>query len=706
MCLRHATAIAALLAVAALGVGAGAAEMYFAGDQAGEVRIGQIQEGARAWVAVDDPDQNRDSSLREKIWADIVIMDPHTGAHANWDTGGYYGTDVSLAVDTADYLVETDPDSGLFVSSRSFRLGSRENFADRTGNTHTVGPDFIAGNHVFLADERLQLRVAGRFENMDTIVGMYQDPDDETDVALTAMKIIDTQAMISWEQEVLESFDSAATILVVDADENLNPSEIEYVPVFILVNPGSWNPVIEDSPTAFGALLRGGGVDQGGVPVGDSIGWHNIYGSPSTDAPCYVQYPTDGNVVEFDTTAPDGIARALYYARETAPDTGEFRLELGRLAEDLGFNGLLARDVLVAYYLDPNDFDDFALATATLEEQEHPEIRFTNSDQVDQDVYWVGRAPVYLAVTDPASSEDGRRPEQAIVEIYNPHSGDGEWAILDEASANSPNFLTHAGFLPRPVWDALGVGSEDSRGGFQLEMDNWQIEAFNEDSLYARYTAATYAIASLAGLGDLDAGSTYPPTIDRVSARGGIAFDVVKVEDTQVFDGTTTQMHFLDRTGVPIVEHTGSSCVFVEVIDLDQNEDSYRREKLVAYWGGGQNQPFGPQALNAFNCGVETDLDHPISPALGDTCVFNLADAPNMYLLNPRNGRWAPLDLIETATASGQFVSTMCIDLGSVHECAPSLDAVPGDTIIAVYQDPSNHSDSAWIAIEYRPDED
>ena len=695
-----------LLAVAAVGKCAGAAEMYFAGDEAGEARISQIQEGTRAWVAVDDPDQNHDSSRRERIWADIVIMDPHTGAHANWDTGGYYGADASLAVDTTDFLVETDPDSGFFVSSRAFRIGSRENCADRTGNTHTVGPDFIAGDYVFLADERLPLHVAGRFENMDTIVGMYRDPDDEADVALAAMKIIDTQAMISWEREILEFSDAAAAIVVVDVDENLDPSEIEYVPVFILVNPGSWNPVIEGSPTTFGALLRGGGVDQKGVLGGEPIRWHNIYGGPNPDFACCVQYPTTDNVATFDTAAVDGITRALFYAQETGSDTGEFRLTLGRLAEDLGFRRLQDQDVIVAYYIDPNDFDDFAFATAALEEQEHPEIRFTNSDQVDQDVYWIGRAPVYLAVTDAAANEDGRRPEQVIVEICSPQGGDAEWAILDETSVNSPVFLTHAGFLLQPVWDALGAGSEDARGGFQLRLDNWRIEAFNEDSLCARYTAATYAISSLAGLGDLDAGSAYPPTIESVSVRGGIAFDVVKVADTQVFDGQATTMYFLDRQGNRVSGYVNSDCVLVEVIDPDQNEDAYRREKLVAYWDDGQNQPFGPRALNAFNCGVETDLDHPVSPALGDTCVFNLADAPNMYLLNPRNGRWAPLDLLETATASGQFVSTMCIDLGSVHECAPSLDAVSGDTVIAVYQDPSNHSDSAWIAIEYRPDED
>jgi hypothetical protein len=45
-------------------------------------------------------------------------------------------------------------------------------------------------------------------------------------------------------------------------------------------------------------------------------------------------------------------------------------------------------------------------------------------------------------------------------------------------------------------------------------------------------------------------------------------------------------------------------------------------------------------------------------------------------------------------------VSVICIDLTNVYECVPTLGVVPGDTIVAVYQDPSNHSDSAWISIK------
>ena len=42
----------------------------------------------------------------------------------------------------------------------------------------------------------------------------------------------------------------------------------------------------------------------------------------------------------------------------------------------------------------------------------------------------------------------------------------------------------------------------------------------------------------------------------------------------------------------------------------------------------------------------------------------------------------------------------ICIDLTSVYECVPQLGVLPGDTLLAFYQDPSNHSDSAMISVK------
>jgi hypothetical protein len=140
-----------------------------------------------------------------------------------------------------------------------------------------------------------------------------------------------------------------------------------------------------------------------------------------------------------------------------------------------------------------------------------------------------------------------------------------------------------------------------------------------------------------------------------------------------------------------------------------------------AWWDGGQNWPFGPLPLNEFRCeDWERYYWHPANYLLGDTNIFgdepypfyvdpqfDMIDAeghfypsPQVYVLNPRNGRWAALDLMETGVSGGVFQSVICVDLTSVYECVPTLGALPGDTIIAVYKDPSNHSDSCWISIK------
>jgi len=271
-----------------------------------------------------------------------------------------------------------------------------------------------------------------------------------------------------------------------------------------------------------------------------------------------------------------------------------------------------------------------------------------------------------------------------------------------------------------PVWDALGVGLSDAQGGFQLQLDNWKIEAFNEDDIYVRYNDVYYESdeTGLAGLGDANTDTAFPPRIRSVRVANDVSFDTMSIGDTQVYDGSTVNMYFLDRQGNRVSGYVNSDCVFVEVVDPDQDEDQYRRERIDGYWDGGQNVPFGPQALNYFDCGFDPTCVHYVNPLLGDTNIFNDSPASSLigqcsqgthsdpagwaklYVLNPRNGRWASLDLLETNVASGDFVSVTCIDLVDVYECVPTLGVLPGDTIVAFYQDPSNHSDSAMISIK------
>ena len=92
----------------------------------------------------------------------------------------------------------------------------------------------------------------------------------------------------------------------------------------------------------------------------------------------------DDNVTFFDTTDEHGICRVMFYAQETGVNTGCFQLNLNSLLVDLGFDSLRVRDVLVAYYLDPNDEDDFKLDTAYIEEKMHSITSFTDATRAGQ----------------------------------------------------------------------------------------------------------------------------------------------------------------------------------------------------------------------------------------------------------------------------------------------------------------------------------
>jgi hypothetical protein len=707
----------------------------------------------------------------------------------------------------ADFFEETGADTGLFVSVRAFQIGTREDYDCEVCNTHVVDDglypggtwpnDFQWGGFEYLGSGQRgwfngvlgteygemgqafrylpewpseavggagsdTAYLVGRFENMDTLVGMVVDPNDDSDVATAMMKIIDTQATVAWDQQIYKDANGAATITICDADENLNCNLVEYVPVFILVNPGSWNPVDGepwsgiggDSPTNFCMLKRTGGVPGNATGVGAEgttpIRWYDIYNSylnaygerGAQDGRYYIQYATEHqtpwNVVWFDTVNADGITAVSFYAQETGVNTGVFQLNLNSILDDLGFNSLDVRDVLVAYYLDPNDEDDFQVSAAYIEEKQHSITSFTDANRVDKEIYWLGRDPVYVQVIDSNANVDPCCPEEVVVLICDPHEEDDvEWIILDETSSNSPVFLTFAGLELLPVWDAMGVGSVVRRGpdgmatrGYQLVLDNWRIEAYNEDHVYAQYNDAYYGAPNidtgttqndvsdgLAGLGDSDTSTSFPPLITQgpvnnvqagraiggspgIRVPNDVSFDLMEIADTQVYDGSTVNMHFLDRQANRVSGYVNSDCVFIEVVDQDQNEDVLRRERVDGYWDGGQNYPFGPVANRTFGCTMADRTFHPINDLLGDTDIFNVHGYPMVYVLNPRSGFWAALDLLETGVTTGDFVSVICVDLVNVYTCVPTLGTLPGDTIVAFYMDPSNHSDSAMIQIK------
>lgn len=906
---------------------ASTASMYFSSDKDGQSRITNISEGQEIWICVSDPDRNTDCDVRDGIWADIKVFDPKTGAAIVWNTWNKAGTQEDYtgrdgSTTKGNYLEETGANTGLFVSNTSFQVGAREEPSVPETNTHIVGPfdqngiplDFQWGNYLYVAgvrgwfganvgklgfnnglmnpatvsgstlpsqitgaeaDQTSTSWLAGRFQNQDTLVGMYEDPGDPSDVAVTMGKITSTYATIAWDQSVYKDQQESATITITDPDENLQCNAVEYVPVFIIVNPGSWNISAGSAVNSFCTLKSKGGVvpngSATGEPLAQPIRWYNIYhggashatgflypnnNQPRSVGAYYFQYPTQisspNNVTQSATVDKNGYCRVMFYAQETGASTGVFQLNLNDIAKDLGFTTLNVHDILAAYYLDPNDESDFHIATAAIESSAVSPMSFTDAERTPKSTYWIGRDPLYVQVTDPDANVTACCPNQVMVAVCDPHGeDDAEWLTADEASSNSPIFFTNAGTPLMPVWDALGTGLSTGTGGYNLQIGNWKLEAFNGDNIYARYNDVAYAaqgttgggnptllvsdpvvtgnqgsvtisveampgggLASMAvqtggvtyntvsissvhlvalngftvvsqafsggngafAIADATGGVTTGPVaslvftvagsldsppfpftkaaielgdaadalitgwnleygrqassvsgtgvISQVRVPGDVSFAHMQTSDTQVYDGSKTAMYFLDRQGNRVSDYVSSDCVFVEVVDPDQNEDANRRERIDGFWDGGQNFPFGPLPLNAFNSGATpaNPQTHPVNALLGDMNIFgNSPQAPSGYtvpssshtvngkpafgapmicVLNPRNGRWASVDLLETGTATGDFVSVTCIDLASMYKQVPTIDARPGDTVIAVYEDPSNHSDSAWISIK------
>jgi hypothetical protein len=858
-----------LVALVTLVALASDAEFFFATDKDGTNKVTSIKEGQEIYIVISDADNDWDCDIRDKIWVDLKVFDPKTGAYMVWSSWGpdgdaaylgYVGRDGDL--DKGNWLEETEKDSGIFVSNKSFLVGTRENFSSARTNTHIVGPytgavgavvtpldfqwghyeyldpsftvasstnlmadvrgwfepratsaawNFVAGlmnpaNEAVLPSDRTTVAtdkshyLLGRFENMDTLVGLYQDYNDAKDVALGLLKIEDSEvttpggAKLYWDADkpynTYKDPRGAAKITVEDPDENLDCSRIEYVPVFVLINPGSWNAQTLSRVTNFCQLLTSGGVK----PVGDGVAstlnagpildepirWYNIYDSgldydvspPGTQdftwgipggvkninnaqdkahGTYFIQYPTSyaENVTSFETTDPDGFVRVMFWAQETSVNSGIFTVRLNNLLTDLGFVGLDVGDVLVAYYLDPNDFDELRIATAYIEENLTSNVMFTDSAYTaEKNLFYLGRDNIYIQVYDETANEESCCPEKVLVHVCDPHNeDDAEWLVLWERGPSSPIFTSQSGYALLPVWDALGIGLSESAGGYQLQLDNWKLEAFNEDSIYVRYNDNRYVQSEYSDVGDVNIKTAFPPRIELARQDNDVAFDMMEVYDYQVFDGLskTAKLDFVDASGTIVDKFLQSETVYIQVTDLDQNEDNGLRERISGWWDGptpsdhelyplqGQNIPFGPVSVNEYNCGFPHESGHPINLLLGDTNVngrdmtnlgtgFDLRgwgrDLPlvqtgsqtyvpihpeswaKIYVLNPRTGRWTAVDLFETAPSSGIFRSPDCIEISTQYPCAPSLGALPGDTVLAVYQDPSNHSDTAWRSIK------
>ncbi|MDD3748181.1 MAG: hypothetical protein PHX35_02350, partial [Candidatus Bipolaricaulis anaerobius] len=527
-----------LLAVATLSVATFGYEVYFS-DPSGN-KVGQVWEGSSVYIAVKDPDKGA-CGIAE-FPGDLVIFDFKTGAYIlvedDPNTDAYEGAWFREArAGSAVYFWVATQGSTQKVG---IEIGSRFDFTVYPyGQTHVLGnvapapivpitlqgilagqweegaweyvdenvlsgdPAAFAGvNTGFAAFPRQQLtarvdfealdsgalvlpfEIAGRVENMDTLITIVSDGTDPRNIDQSQVKIRDTVAALSAVPARIDygcvGVCENIVITIDDKDENLNCNEVEYVPFFVIVNPGGWNP-LDSGINNFCALMVRGGFDPVVGDLDRPIRWYNIYDEPSTGVGSlagvtsrFLQYPEEWLI------PGNEVGRALFFAQETGVDTGVFDYNFGNIEDlqaALGFRTMLPGTTLAFYYIDPNDYDDMMLATIVVGNREHSQTFITDATGIPVQTVKIGHGGLYVRVYDADANVDSCCQDKILVHICDPHNeDDSEYYVIDEISNDSGIFFTQNGILLQPVWDAVT--------GYQLVFDDWKVQSFNEDTIF------------------------------------------------------------------------------------------------------------------------------------------------------------------------------------------------------------------------------
>jgi len=362
---RKALAIGLLAAVAVSATAFGF-DAYFS-DASGN-KLGSVWEGQQVYVVIND--QEKGACGIDEFTADLVIFDFKTGAYVQYDDQyfrelGGIGSGIYFWVDASGSTTKV-----------SVQVGSRYDFTSIQGQTHVLG-NVTGGNRSWsegaweYVDENVQdpgtitsppevaklpqekktarvdfegldagegavlpTEIAGRLENKDTLVLIVADDTNERNIDQDQAKIVDTVAELSVTPAVVSYGCGAGcediVVRIEDPDENLNCNEIEYVPFFVIVNPGSWNPQTS-SINSFCTLMMYGSAKTASEDLKQPIRWYNIYDKPvsATQTPSgtlssrWIKYPDawlDGTF----TLSGAEVGRALFFAAETSVDSGVF----------------------------------------------------------------------------------------------------------------------------------------------------------------------------------------------------------------------------------------------------------------------------------------------------------------------------------------------------------------------------------------------
>ena len=306
---RKALAIGLLAAVAVSATAFGF-DAYFS-DASGN-KIQGIWEGSRFYVVVNDPEKG--ACGIDEFTADLVIFDFKTGAYIEKQgaifreftagSGLYFWSDGTnkLSPKVGDRVDWTD------VEKMEHRLDTEGVTYDGAGwedgnwiyvDENVDAPNFdgkvdtlpgeggsAGSKQAWRAQAVIENEITeekpGRFENMDTLVLIVADETDERNIDQDQVKIIDTVATLTVNPSALEygcgTVCANITVTINDPDENLDCDKIDYVPFFVIINPGSWNPQTSSVTNFCSLKMYGGyGSETATEDLNQPIRWYNVY---------------------------------------------------------------------------------------------------------------------------------------------------------------------------------------------------------------------------------------------------------------------------------------------------------------------------------------------------------------------------------------------------------------------------------------------
>jgi hypothetical protein len=253
----------------------------------------------------------------------------------------------------------------------------------------------------------------------------------------------------------------------------------------------------------------------------------NIYTNFEIDLPA-------GDTATFSYTAQASLVPGTYEIVGTARATGVTPLELA--------STIVVAEVPVGAG-DPNDNDDFAIATAKIAETNPSTTMFTDEGGREKTEFRIGE-DLFITVRDDDENLDSDMAETITVDVFNINGGREIGLRLEETGRNTGVFRNATGL------EIVGVNTPQGQQDIAADVRG-VIAVHNEDTVYVIYKDAMQH------------------SLDPYD----ISLAAISITDTQVFTVAVNNISFVSDIGEPVDRYKKGQDAFVKVTDPDQNED-------------------------------------------------------------------------------------------------------------------------------------